>query len=177
MQAAWVYHVDSGKLDRLDLLRGRPRGMIADVSEGRLAGTFGLEDVEEAWMYDLETGDETRLHPLFGGPLSVVDDIDGTLVVGGIQTSKTWTNQAIVYDIATGDVINLSSELAGASRAFGADGSIVVGEAESGAFVYDHRTGHVHVLPGGGRASDVSGSLVAGEIGHTAVVWDIGSLR
>ena len=82
-----------------------------------------------------------------------------------------------MYDLDSGVVVNLSSELPGASKAFGVDGSIVVGEAESGAFVYDHETGHVLVLPGGGLARAVSGDLVAGTIGDAAVVWDIGSLR
>ena len=108
------------------------------------------------------------LHPLFAGSLSWVDDIDGNLVVGGIQTSKPWVNQAIVYDLDSGIVVNLSSELAGESKAFGVDGSIVVGGADSGAFVYDHGTGRVHVLSGGGWARDVSGNLVAGKVGDTA---------
>ena len=68
VQAAWVYHLDSGKLDLLHFLEGRPRGGIADVSDGRIAGTFGLDDDEKAYLYDLETGHETRLHPLFAGP-------------------------------------------------------------------------------------------------------------
>ena len=177
IQAAWVYHLDSGKLDRLHLLEGRPRGGIADVSDGRIAGTFGLDDDEKAYLYDLESGHETVLHPLFGGSLSWVNDIDGPLVVGGIQTPKPWVNQAIVYDLDSGKVVNLSSELAGDSKAFGVDGSIVVGGADSGAFVYDHGTGRVRVLSGGGWARDVSGNLVAGKVGDTVVVWDIGSLR
>lgn len=177
IQAAWVYHLDSGKLDKLALLEGRPRGGIADVSEGRMAGTFGLDDDEKAWLYNLESGHATVLHPLFGGSLSWVNDIDGNLVVGGIQTAKPWVNQAVVYDLDSGVVVNLSSALAGASKAFGVDGSIVVGEAESGAFVYDHRTGQVHVLSGGGWARAVSGDLVVGKVGDSVVVWDIASLR
>ena len=177
VQAAWVYHLDSGKLDLLHFLEGRPRGGIADVSDGRIAGTFGLDDDEKAYLYDLETGHETRLHPLFAGALSWVDDIDGNLVVGGIQTPKPWINQAVVYDLDSGIVVNLSSQLAGASKAFAVDGPIVVGGSDSGAFVYDHRTGRVRVLPGGGWARAVSGDLVVGGIGETVVVWDIGSLR
>ena len=125
MQAAWVYHLDSGRLDRLDFLEGRTRGGIADVSGSRMAGTFGADDDEKAWLYDIDTGVETPLHPLFGGALSWVNDIDGDLVVGGTQTPKPWTNQAIVYDVASGPSSTCASKLGGESKAWAVDGPIV----------------------------------------------------
>ena len=101
-----------------------------------------------------------------------VDAIAGDLVVGAIQTPKPWVDQAIVYDLASGAVTNLSAQI-GESRALDVDGPIVVGGSSNGPFVYDHRTGEVRILPSGDTAIAVSGDLVVGIDGDQVVVWSI----
>lgn len=115
--------------------------------------------------------------------VSWATDVDGDLVVGGLETNRTFEDHAFVYVVSTGEVTDLAETLGGQCRALAIDGTIVVGWVQIGAdataaFAYDHADGTVRILPslGSVRATGISGQLVVGVAGTTVVVWDLAAL-
>jgi uncharacterized membrane protein len=190
--AVFVHDLDSGRTRRLGFLDGEDRLGVAAVSGGRMAGTFGLFDGERAWAYDLATDTEVDLHDLLGGSNSWARDVDGDLVVGSVETPRTFVHRAFVFDFATGTATDLSPILGENSDAAGVDGALVVGTVTDPAgrrraFVHDLRTGVTTFLPGlpgpGGEPSmvdtaalGIEGRFVVGWSGSTVVAWDLSTV-
>ncbi len=189
--AVFVHNLDTGRTRRLAFLDGEDRIGIAALDGSRMAGTFGLWDAEQAWAYDLETGVEVDLHDILGGSNSWAHDVDGDLVVGAVETPRTWEHRAFVYDFASGSVIDLVSALGGYGDATGVDGALVVGtlreEDRGRAFVHDLDGGLTTFLPGlpqpgvdpsriSTGAFAIEGRYVVGWSGTTIVAWDLSTL-
>ena len=130
------------------------------------------------------TGTETDIQRLLDENVSWASDVGGALVVGGLETRRTFRDHAFVYDAETGTVLDLIGVLDGQSRALAIDGMNVGGWARAAddqaavAFVYDYAAGTVRILAAAGdaRATAISGSLVVGVDGGSAVVWDLESV-
>jgi len=189
--AVFVHDLDTGRTRRLDFLDGEDRIGIAALDGSRMAGTFGMWDAEQAWAYDLETGLEIDLHGLLGGSNSWAHDVDGDLVVGAVETPRTWEHRAFVYDVVSGSVIDLAQALGGYGDAMGVDGALVVGtlreEDRGRAFVHDLDGGLTTFLPGlpqpgvdpsriSTGALAIEGRFVVGWSGKTIVAWDLSAL-
>jgi hypothetical protein len=115
----------------------------------------------------------------------------GDLVVGAVETPRTWERRAFVYDFASGSVTDLAPALGGYGEANGVDGALVVGTLSEAdrerAFVHDLDTGVTTFLPALPQpgvdpsrtrtdALAIDGGFIVGRSGTTIVAWNLSAL-